>query len=58
VIGLLYGSFGRFLESMKIQEISVLAFVPKTDTGAHAEKAKVFRIIQVREFGKLVGYLW
>lgn len=32
-------------------------FVPRTDTGAHAEKAKVFRIIQLREFGKLATYL-
>ena len=33
-------------------------FVTRTDTGARAEKAKVFRIIKFREFGKLAMYLW
>lgn len=33
-------------------------FVPRTDTGTLAEKAKMFKIICLREFGKLATYLW
>ena len=31
--------------------------VPRTDTGVLAKKAKVFRRIHFREFGKIVRYL-
>ena len=55
--GLLYGDFLRILESVKMFQDRIFVSVLRTDTGAHAEKAKVFGRINLRELGKLARYL-
>lgn len=57
-MGLPYGGFGRFLESMKTYEQCARSSYLEPTQVLLAEKAKVFGIIQLREFGNLAPYLW
>ena len=38
---MLYAKFNQFLEPVKREFIGLFMSVPRTDTGKHAEKAKV-----------------